>query len=87
MALKGVKEGDDVNKKKLYFSSFFPSLFYFSLTFDKMPHVTSLIFNSIGFVSNLYALKQINSTAFENPFALGFGGQYQVTQNNRELGK
>lgn len=50
-----------------------------------MPHVASLVFNSIGFVSNLYALKQINSTAFENPFALGFGGQYQVTQNNREL--
>ena len=43
-----------------------------------MPHVASLIFNCIGFASNIYALKAINSDAFENPLALGFGGQYQV---------
>jgi hypothetical protein len=44
-----------------------------------MPHVLSLVFNSIGLFSNIYALRNMNSPAFENPYALGFGGQYQVT--------
>jgi hypothetical protein len=54
-----------------------------------MPHAASLVFNSIGLVSNVYALKQINSSAFENPMALGFGGQYQVweIQKKFKLGK
>lgn len=43
-----------------------------------MPHAISLIFNTVGLVSNTYALKQINSSVFENPYSLGFGGQYQV---------
>lgn len=44
-----------------------------------MPHPLSLVFNTIGLFSNVYALRNINSTAaFENTYALGFGGQYQV---------
>ncbi|KAG1457712.1 hypothetical protein G6F56_006551 [Rhizopus delemar] len=36
-----------------------------------------LVLNAIGLYSNVYALKNINSPALQNPFALGFGGQYQ----------
>lgn len=38
-----------------------------------------LLINAIGLYSNLYALKNINSTALQNPYSLGFGGQYQVS--------
>jgi len=43
-----------------------------------MPQTLSLVFNAIGLCSNVYALRNMNSAAFENPYALGFGGQYQV---------
>ncbi|ORE06149.1 hypothetical protein BCV72DRAFT_292331 [Rhizopus microsporus var. microsporus] len=36
-----------------------------------------LLINAIGLYSNLYALKNINSTVLQNPYSLGFGGQYQ----------
>ncbi|CEP15021.1 hypothetical protein [Parasitella parasitica] len=42
-----------------------------------MPHPVSLAFNTIGLVSNVYALCNMNANAFENPYANGFGGQYQ----------
>ncbi|KAK4513539.1 uncharacterized protein ATC70_005541 [Mucor velutinosus] len=42
-----------------------------------MPHTLSLVFSTIGLCSNVYALRNMNSAAFENPYALGFGGQYQ----------
>ncbi|KAF1801631.1 FAR-17a/AIG1-like protein [Mucor lusitanicus] len=42
-----------------------------------MPRTLSLVFNTIGLCSNVYALRNMNSAAFENPYALGFGGQYQ----------
>lgn len=41
-----------------------------------------LVLNAIGLYSNVYALKNINSPALQNPFALGFGGQYQVIINS-----
>ncbi|KAI8067683.1 FAR-17a/AIG1-like protein [Gilbertella persicaria] len=41
------------------------------------PSKASLIFNTVGLVSNIYALKGIHSNEFDNPYALGFGGQYQ----------
>ncbi|OBZ87677.1 hypothetical protein A0J61_04277 [Choanephora cucurbitarum] len=42
-----------------------------------MSSLLSLVLNTVGLVSNIYALKNINSEEFENPYALGFGGQYQ----------
>lgn len=38
-----------------------------------------LILNAVGLYSNIYALKNINSPLFQNPYAVGFGGQYQVS--------
>lgn len=44
-----------------------------------MTSVFKLVFNVVGLLSNVYALRNIHSaSAFENPYALGFGGQYQV---------
>ncbi|KAI9467979.1 MAG: FAR-17a/AIG1-like protein [Benjaminiella poitrasii] len=42
-----------------------------------MPQFLNLVFNTVGFFSNVYALRNMNSGMFENPYALGFGGQYQ----------
>ncbi|KAG1055785.1 hypothetical protein G6F43_002277 [Rhizopus delemar] len=36
-----------------------------------------LILNAVGLYSNIYALKNVNSPLFQNPYAVGFGGQYQ----------
>jgi hypothetical protein len=43
-----------------------------------MSSVLSLTINTLGFCSNLYALKGIHDPTFSNPYALGFGGQFQV---------
>jgi hypothetical protein len=51
-----------------------------------MPSVLKLVFNVVGLLSNVYALRNIHSAAaFENPYALGFGGQYQVQQQQQEI--
>ncbi|KAI7899693.1 FAR-17a/AIG1-like protein [Cokeromyces recurvatus] len=42
-----------------------------------MTQRLNLVLNTIGFLSNVYALRNMNTGPFENHYALGFGGQYQ----------